>query len=68
LKVSEGKHNINNTSSETAGSKNSTRNANFNANIVIIGHRYSLLFYCRKCRDIFPWFTYVGNAYEWWTL
>ena len=39
-----------------------------NENIFIIGHRYASLFYCRKHIDVLPWFSHVGNAYEWSTL
>ena len=62
-----GKHNSNNTSinKKKARSKNSTRSDNINANILIIGNRYASLFHCRKYIDVLPWFSYVGNAYEW---
>ena len=34
-----------------------------NVNILIIGHRYASIFYCRKYRYV-SLFSYVGNAYE----
>ena len=54
LHMSDGKHNNNNTSNKKARSKNSTRNAIIDANILDRGHRYALLFYCRKYIDILP--------------
>ena len=66
--LSDGKHNNNDTSNKKPRSKNLTRNATIDANILLIGHRYASLFYCRKHIDVLPWFSHVGNAYEWSTL